>query len=94
MLARDGMIAPVLTVKPSATVQDVARLFTEKRISAAPVIDQHDKLVGIISESDLIHRAETGIERKRSWWLQQFVDPDRLASFSISSLPPRRSAPD
>jgi CBS domain-containing protein len=84
-LARDVMIAPVLTVKPSATVQDVARLFIEKRISAAPVIDQHDKLVGIISESDLIHRAETGTERKRSWWLQQFVDPDRLAAEYIKA---------
>ena len=67
MHARDVMVAPVITVKPSTTVKEVAKLFLEKRISAAPVIDSQEKLVGIVSEGDLLHRVEAGTERHRSY---------------------------
>ena len=52
MLVRDVMVAPVMTVGPSATVQEVAKLFLEKQISAVPVLDNKGKLVGIVSEGD------------------------------------------
>ena len=39
MLVRDVMVAPVITVGPSATVQEVAKLLLEKQISAVPVLD-------------------------------------------------------
>ena len=32
-----------------------------------------------MSESDLLHRPETGTERKRKWWLALFADSDMLA---------------
>jgi len=80
MHARDVMVAPVITVKPSTTVKEVAELFLEKRISAAPVIDSQEKLVGIVSEGDLLHRVEAGTERHRSWWLEGFIGNDTLAA--------------
>jgi CBS domain-containing protein len=80
MHARDVMVAPVITVKPSTTVKEVAELFLEKRISAAPVIDSQEKLVGIVSEGDLLHRVEAGTERHRSWWLEGFIGNDTLAT--------------
>lgn len=85
MLVRDVMVAPVITVEPSASVQDVARLFLEKQISAVPVLDDKGKLVGIVSEGDLLHRVEAGTERHRSWWLQAFVHDDTLAKEYIKS---------
>jgi CBS domain-containing protein len=85
MLVRDVMVAPVITVEPSASVQDVARLFLEKQISAVPVLDGKGKLVGIVSEGDLLHRVEAGTERQRSWWLQAFVHDDTLAKEYIKS---------
>ena len=42
MLVRDVMVAPVITVKPSTTVKEVAELFLEKKISATPVIDSQE----------------------------------------------------
>ena len=66
MKARDVMVSPVITVKPSSSVRDVAKIFLDRRISAVPVVDEQGKLVGIVSESDLMHRAEAGTERKRS----------------------------
>jgi CBS domain-containing protein len=69
MNARDVMVSPVVTVKPSASVKEVAKLLLERRISAVPVVDDQGGVVGIVSEGDLLHRAEAGTERRRSWWL-------------------------
>ena len=80
MHARDVMVAPVITVKPSTTVKEVAELFLARKISAAPVVDSEQKLVGIVSEGDLLHRVEAGTERHRSWWLEGFIGNDTLAA--------------
>ncbi len=69
MKARDVMIAPVITVGENATIRDVAKLLIEKGISAVPVVDRDGKMVGIVSEADLIHRPEAGTDRPASWWL-------------------------
>jgi predicted transcriptional regulator len=46
MKANDVMASPVITVKPQDTVKKVAELFIERGISAAPVIDDHEKVIG------------------------------------------------
>ena len=85
MKARDVMISPAITVKPSASVREVAKLFLERRISAVPVVDDQGKLVGIVSEGDLMHRTEAGTERKRSWWLQGLTGDETLAAEYVKS---------
>jgi CBS domain-containing protein len=80
MKARDVMVSPVITVKPSSTVKEVARIFIDRRISAAPVVDDQGKLVGIVSEGDLLHRSEAGTERKRASWLMLLTGNDTLAA--------------
>jgi CBS domain-containing protein len=69
MQARDVMVSPVITVRKIATVQDVAKILLEKRISAVPVVDNVGKVVGIVTESDLLHRVEAGTEHHYSWWV-------------------------
>jgi CBS domain-containing protein len=76
MKAREVMSRNVVTVKPDASVAEAARLMSEKRISGLPVVGSDGKLLGVVSESDLLHRAELGTETRRSWWLQAFSDPD------------------
>jgi CBS domain-containing protein len=77
MRATDVMTKEVLTVKPDATVREVAALLAARGISGVPVIDAGDRLVGMVSEGDLLHRAEIGTERRpkrrRSWWLDSFA---------------------
>ncbi len=80
MQARDVMVSPVHTVKTDALIQDVAKLFLERRISAAPVVDDEGNLVGIISEGDLLHRAEIGTGRRHSWWLSLIADHQVFAA--------------
>ena len=66
-------------------MQEVAKLFLEKQISAVPVLDGKGKLVGIVSEGDLLHRVEAGTERHRSWWLRALIHDDTLAAEYIKS---------
>jgi CBS domain-containing protein len=63
MKARDVMVAPVITVELSSSVREVAKTFLERWISAAPVVDDKGQLIGIVSEGDLMHRAEAGTKR-------------------------------
>ncbi len=79
MQARDVMHSPVITLKPTSSVKEAAKLFLKRRISAAPVIDDQGKLVGIVSEGDLIHRSEIGTEQQRSWWLTLIAEDHDLA---------------
>jgi CBS domain-containing protein len=80
MKARDVMVSPVIAVKPSTTVRELAKTLLEHRISAVPVVDERGKLVGIVSEGDLMHRAESGTEKQHSWWLRSFMSNDVLAA--------------
>jgi CBS domain-containing protein len=52
--ARDAMTTDVITVGPSTLLADVARMFSEDRISGAPVVDDGERLVGIVSRTDVI----------------------------------------
>ena len=56
MKAKDIMTRDVITVHPETSVEEVGRLFIERHISGAPVIDEAGHLYGIITESDLINR--------------------------------------
>ncbi len=56
MLARDIMNREVVTVTRDTTIQEVARLLTEHRISGVPVVDEERRVVGIVSEGDLIYQ--------------------------------------
>jgi CBS-domain-containing membrane protein len=77
MKASDVMTREVVTVSPDAAVRDVAQLMVDHRISGVPVIE-HGKLVGIISENDLLRRIELGTEKTRSRWLQFLTSDNTL----------------
>ena len=79
MRAADVMVTKVITVTPDASVQEVARMLLDARISGMPVVGSGGKLVGIVSEGDLLHRVETGTVRRRSWWLALLMGKEVLA---------------
>ena len=80
MKAHDVMVSPVITVKPTSSVRDVAKLLLERRVSAVPVVDDGGKIVGIVSEGDLLHRGEAGTERQYAWWLRLLATDEALAA--------------
>jgi len=83
MKVRDVMTPNVVTVTAEMTVPEIANLMIERRISAVPVMDPSERVVGVISEGDLIRRPELGTDRPRSRWLQFFMsDEDRARDFT------------
>lgn len=55
---RDVMTREVVTARVDTSFKDVARLLEEHKISAVPVLDEADRLVGIVSEADLLLKEE------------------------------------
>lgn len=54
--AGDIMTRDVHTVPPTMGLEDLAKAFAERRVSGFPVLDEAGSLVGVITESDLIHQ--------------------------------------
>ncbi|MGE4558767.1 MAG: CBS domain-containing protein [Desulfobulbus sp.] len=52
--ARDIMTKDVVTVHPQTTVRALAALLLERKISGVPVVDEAGKVLGVVTESDLI----------------------------------------
>ena len=74
MQAQDVMTTCVATIDAGATVREAAKLMLERGISALPVMDRKDRVVGIISEGDLVRRTEVGTGAARSWWLRLLAE--------------------
>ena len=73
------MTTPVTSVSPEMPIEDLARLLLERRISGVPVVDAEERVIGIVSEGDLLRRVGNG-DAHRSWWLWLFSDPARNAA--------------
>jgi CBS domain-containing protein len=85
MQAQDIMVRGVISVGPDMPVRAAANAMVSNGVSALPVVGIDAKLVGIVSEGDLIRRVETDTGRERSWWLEMFVSTDALAKEFVKS---------
>lgn len=79
MNAEQLMTRPVITIGHKDTLGEAIRLMLQKGISGLPVVDDTGKPVGMLTEADLLRRAETHTERKYSRWIQFLLGPSRLA---------------
>ncbi|MBU2560312.1 CBS domain-containing protein [archaeon] len=58
-LVKDAMTKDAATFSPDASVYDCAKILREKKISGAPVVDENGKVIGILSEADIIKIIES-----------------------------------
>ncbi|MGC1891284.1 MAG: CBS domain-containing protein [Stellaceae bacterium] len=79
MKAADLMTSFVVTVTPEATIEYAAQLMLQHRISGLPVTDSDGGVLGIVTESDLLRRAETGTDKRHARWVSLLIGPGRLA---------------
>ena len=79
MKAADVMVRDVITVKPDDKVADAIELLSTYDISALPVVDGNGKIVGILSEADLIQREEIGTQNQHQRWLETILPASKLA---------------
>ena len=73
------MTSPVITARTDTAVLDVVKLMLDNAVSALPVVDDKDVLLGLVSEGDLIRRSELGARDYSSWWLAAIGGKVRLA---------------
>jgi CBS domain-containing protein len=53
---RDVMTRKVISATTSTPLAEIARLFATHHISAVPIIDDHDRMLGVVSEADLLSK--------------------------------------
>lgn len=85
MMASDVMTRDVVTVGPDTPVAAIIRLLLTRGISGVPVVDDEGVIVGMVSEGDLLRRAELGTEKKRGSWRAFFTGTATLASEYVRS---------
>lgn len=76
MLARDIMHRKVKTLTPETSIREAAKLFSDRRITGAPVVSREGHLVGVVSQTDLVRRegARDRVEQIMTPWAVSFEE--------------------
>lgn len=73
MFIRNFMTPNPVTVQPEMSVGDIANLLLAHRINGVPVVDGANRLLGVVTAEDLIHRgADERLEPRESAWKENF----------------------
>ncbi|WP_168012026.1 CBS domain-containing protein [Halomonas salinarum] len=80
MRAADVMTTKVISVSPETDVQEIVRVLLDHRISAVPVVDDDQRLMGMVSEGDLMGRADGQDDNGEPWW-RALVGSEKAASY-------------
>jgi len=73
------MTREIVTVGPETPLAEAIRLMLDRRVSGLPVLDGNGRLVGLLTEGDLLHRAEAGTDTVRLGWLKALLARGRMA---------------
>jgi CBS domain-containing protein len=73
------MTRNVVSIPSSATIFEAAERLVGSGVSAMPVVDNTGRMVGIISEADLVRRTEIGTQPHKSWLARVFADKTTAA---------------
>lgn len=72
MFVKDHMTTPAITLTPDTPFQEALRLMRDRKIRRIPIVDEKQKLVGIVSERDLLH-AEPSPATSLSVWEMNYL---------------------
>jgi CBS domain-containing protein len=57
LYARDIMTTEVLTVSPETSISELSKTLENRQVGGVPVVDKGGRLVGVITQNDLVERA-------------------------------------
>jgi CBS domain-containing protein len=92
MDAAEIMTRFVISVAPSTTMTEIAKCLAEHAISGVPVCEADGKLVGIVTEGDLVRPLMRSRERRRDWWLRHLAEGTELAPEFLSYVTGAKSS--
>lgn len=84
--AADIMTTKLVVLNPHDRVPKVAATLRDHHISAAPVVDAQGKLLGLVSEGDLIRNLGNEHAKRRAWWLEILAEGEDLAGDFLDYL--------
>ncbi len=67
MLVKNRMTTPAVTITPETSFQDALKMMRDNRFRRIPVVDHEGRLVGIISERDLLHASPSPATSLSVW---------------------------
>ena len=67
MLVKERMTSPAMTVTPDISFQDALKLMRDHKFRRIPVVDHEGKLIGIVSERDLLHASPSPATSLSVW---------------------------
>ena len=85
MQASDVMTHDVVSVAPETPVAEIVRVLLRHAFSGVPVLDADGMLVGLVSQGDLLRRAELGTQKRRGTWREFFTGTATLAGEYVRS---------
>ncbi|MCS7006311.1 MAG: CBS domain-containing protein [Gaiellaceae bacterium] len=94
MRVSELMTEDVVTVRPEISLRDAAALLAERRISGVPVVDDEGRVVGVLSEADIVAKAGGPRHGHRllGWLFEPDLDlGDKIAARTVGeamSVPP------
>lgn len=85
---RDVMTTEVITIEPDAPVARAVDLLADGHVSGLAVVDRHERLIGVISTSDIVSaEAETAPESARNRWGSEPTVRDIMTPKALSVTP-------
>jgi CBS domain-containing protein len=94
MLVREIMTSPAVTVVPTASLKQAMRLLDEHEITAMPVVDAAGRLVGVVSEADVLREAVPLDRRVHTHLVEVTAPPVHLAVTDVMTHLPVSVSPD
>jgi acetoin utilization protein AcuB len=80
------MSSPVVTIGPEIPIQEALKLMQEKRIRRFPVVDERGKLVGLVSEKDLLNASPSGATSLSVWELNYLLSKIQTADIMTKDV--------
>lgn len=85
MIVSEVMNHNVITVRPDTSLLDAVRIMLANRVSGLPVLDETGRLVGMVTEGDLLRRQEIGTNGAPAGWFKSLFQPSSVAADYVAT---------
>lgn len=86
IIVRDKMSVPVITLVADTPYPDALKLMHERRIRRIPIVNSHNKLIGIVSERDLLHAAPSPASSLNIWEMNYLLSKLKLSDLMTKKV--------
>ena len=86
MLVRDRMSSPVVTASPETPFQEALKIMQERQFRRLPVVDKQQKLIGIVSERDLLHASPSPATSLSVWEMNYLLWKLKIGDLMVTSV--------